>query len=85
MTCCCRIDEQVMMRTVIEYKCIWRTIDDDDHDYNDGDDDNGDDDGGEQVMMRTTLQQSWSTNADGEMAYKRTKQQSTIVTIQFFE
>ena len=78
------------MRTVIEYKCIWRTIDDDDHDYNDVDDDNSDDDdddddGGEQVMMRTTLQQSWSTNADGEMAYKRTKQQSTIVTIQFFE
>ena len=67
-----------------------RTIDDDDHDYNDGDDDNGDDDeddddGDEQIMMRTTLQQSLSTNADGEMAYKGTKQQSTIVTIQFFE
>ena len=75
------------MRTVIGYKCIWRTLGDDHHDYNDGDDDNaGDDgDGGEQVMMRTTIQQSWSTNADGEMAYKRTKQQSMIVTIQFFE
>ena len=74
-----------MMRTVIEYKCRWRRIDDDDHDYNDGDDDNDDDDDDEQVMMRTTLQQSLSTNADGEMAYKGTKQQSTIVTIQFFE
>ena len=30
------------MRTVIEYKCRWRTIDDDDHDSNDVDDDNGD-------------------------------------------
>ena len=61
------------MRTVIEYKCIWRTIDDDDHDYNDGDDDNGaDDDDGYDAYNATTVMEYKCRWRDGVQGNKTT-------------